>query len=650
MAQVNATSLTGGTSKFLTSVLPDYGSYVPGSQSLYLYYKVTSLTSNTSVVTFGAYMEAYKKYYCNELDYIPQETDYYAFGTDTKLALSVNDGSYFNVCNYTDSRTNVVGSLLDYEIIGENTDTAYDYAYIGYAHYRYWLGDVNNQPWPEVAVSSQASTKVFIDWQYTKMPGVAGPGGRITQTIYLSFNNLPYISYYPTEITDTLESFPINYTVPDPSILDYLSFGILDTSGNLLAGYKMAPGADTSYNFILSDLDREALYARYDTVNTSSVQFGVRIKNYNEDPILVTYPMFLEIVIDPPTLGIEAIDTDSAATAATGNNKTLVRYQSDAKLTITPQPKKGASIVSYYVSLGNQKVSNQTTATFNNVQTNTFTLYAKDSRGNTSLSYLTLPMVDYFPLTSNLAAEPPTTDDKIKISLSGKYWSGNFGAINNSIVFDYKYTTNVDGNSRDWTRASSPTVNISQGNYTAYFSIDIPNHVDTYTVQVRAYDELNVIYSNSVTVKSLPLFDWGENDFNFNVPVSIQGNLTVSGAIITDGGDYVVQQGTSGIWTYRLWDSGVAECWGTVAPAAHSITSSWGSIYTKDNAIARQSYPFTFMDVPVVSMTLYNTSGNCWAYTGTVGSASLSPAFGLARGTSGNVTTGAQITAIGRWK
>lgn len=25
--------------------------------------------------------------------------------------------------------------------------------------------------------------------------------------------------------------------------------------------------------------------------------------------------------------------------------------------------------------------------------------------------------------------------------------------------------------------------------------------------------------------------------------------------------DYIVEQGTSGIWTYRKWNSGIAECW-----------------------------------------------------------------------------------------
>lgn len=33
----------------------------------------------------------------------------------------------------------------------------------------------------------------------------------------------------------------------------------------------------------------------------------------------------------------------------------------------------------------------------------------------------------------------------------------------------------------------------------------------------------------------------------------------------TDGADYIVEQGTSGIWTYRKWNSGIAECWGRSA-------------------------------------------------------------------------------------
>ena len=37
--------------------------------------------------------------------------------------------------------------------------------------------------------------------------------------------------------------------------------------------------------------------------------------------------------------------------------------------------------------------------------------------------------------------------------------------------------------------------------------------------------------------------------------------IRVGGAGTLPVADYVVEQGTSGIWTYRKWNSGIAECW-----------------------------------------------------------------------------------------
>lgn len=52
--------------------------------------------------------------------------------------------------------------------------------------------------------------------------------------------------------------------------------------------------------------------------------------------------------------------------------------------------------------------------------------------------------------------------------------------------------------------------------------------------------------------------------------------------------DYIVEQGTSGIWTYRKWNSGVAECWGN---AVGAIPSGWSSAGLTHNL------PFTFVTV-----------------------------------------------------
>lgn len=50
----------------------------------------------------------------------------------------------------------------------------------------------------------------------------------------------------------------------------------------------------------------------------------------------------------------------------------------------------------------------------------------------------------------------------------------------------------------------------------------------------------------------------------------------IDGLNVTGGlfGDYVVEQGTDGIWTYRKWNSGVAECWGVYSKTLSISASS----------------------------------------------------------------------------
>ena len=61
--------------------------------------------------------------------------------------------------------------------------------------------------------------------------------------------------------------------------------------------------------------------------------------------------------------------------------------------------------------------------------------------------------------------------------------------------------------------------------------------------------------------------------------------------------DFVVEQGTSGIWTYRKWNSGIAECWGSQRMLT-ATTSVWGALYASDKVSPVVNYPFTFTEVP----------------------------------------------------
>ncbi len=72
------------------------------------------------------------------------------------------------------------------------------------------------------------------------------------------------------------------------------------------------------------------------------------------------------------------------------------------------------------------------------------------------------------------------------------------------------------------------------------------------------------------------------------------------------GGDVVVEQGEKDGWTYRKWDSGVAECWKTLEHST-TVATAWGSLYV-GNATARQNYPFAFTSKPVEVVSI--TSGS----------------------------------------
>lgn len=224
-----------------------------------------------------------------------------------------------------------------------------------------------------------------------------------------------------------------------------------------------------------------------------------------------------------PTLSPTVADTNSATTALTGSSDKLIKYYSEASYAIGADAKNSASVKSKSVVCGGVK---KTTSpdTFSNVTSNSFKFTVTDSRGYTTTKTITLTMVNYVKLTCNLAASATLAADNtttISLEISGKYFNGSFGRSNNSLTVQYRYKSEND-NYSNWINVSSG--NTSGNTYSYNGSITGLDYLKAYTVEARVIDALATKNSNSKTVKSIPIFDWGENDFNFNVPVKISIN------------------------------------------------------------------------------------------------------------------------------
>lgn len=113
--------------------------------------------------------------------------------------------------------------------------------------------------------------------------------------------------------------------------------------------------------------------------------------------------------------------------------------------------------------------------------------------------------------------------------------------------------------------------------------------------------------------------------------------------------DWIVEQGTDGIWTYRKWQSGIAECWGNTGIVTVLNYNTYNNMYGYMYEVA---FPQDlFSSVPVVAYSAY--VGNGFALTGSINTGGYSTtsfrmyALGSA---SGSQPTRWVIEAKGRWK
>ncbi len=123
------------------------------------------------------------------------------------------------------------------------------------------------------------------------------------------------------------------------------------------------------------------------------------------------------------------------------------------------------------------------------------------------------------------------------------------------------------------------------------------------------------------------------------------------------GFDFVIEVGTSGIWTYRKWNSGKAECWGTYTVTGKTMNTAWGNgLYISSVNSSRINYPFTFLERPKEYATTHTSAVACFMFTESGGNGlnttSASAMYSIARpsSSSSSVTAYLDLRVVGNWK
>ena len=280
-------------------------------------------------------------------------------------------------------------------------------------------------------------------------------------------------------------------------------------------------------------------------------------------PKTCTFTVTASSQTSSPSVSGTVEDINATTIALTGDSSILIKYRSTARATITATAKNSATISSKSIN----NVALGTSATyrdFSNTEATQYVFTATDSRGYSASATVSPTVIAYIPLTLNITlGRPSPTADSIQLSFDGNYFNGSFGSANNSLSVQYRYKEQSASSFSGWVTVDVSSY-IHNGYYTTGGAIDLgssfPYNI-SYGFEVRAVDALSTVTKQYTVQKGTPVFDWGENDFNFNVPVYAP-QMSINGI------DVIPASGTSGGATYCKFPDGTMIEWGLA-----SITS-----------------------------------------------------------------------------
>jgi hypothetical protein len=323
------------------------------------------------------------------------------------------------------------------------------------------------------------------------------------------------------------ENPTITYSNPAGESATLLQACISLTGANDDVAYRDIPKTGSSYTFELTEAERKVLRAGTPE-NNRVVRFYVK-STVNGITYFSNLDKAFTVINSAPTFSPIVVDTNERTVTLTGNNKKLV---------------KGFSIVSFVTGLAAQKESTivdtsiingaQTmrldgpiyNGTFEKVTSNTFYFSATDSRGNVAKDFVTAELIPYVPLTCFLEINSFSANGALTFTIQGQYFNGSFGANPNTMELEYALSEN--GGDITWVRAGfiTPTM-IDTNRYSYTYTISNLNYLSNYELTVNVIDELTPVQSVSTVIAPSPIFDWGNEDFKFNVPVYANKGIVV---------------------------------------------------------------------------------------------------------------------------
>lgn len=437
-------------------------------------------------------------------------------------------------------------------------------------------------------------------------------------------------------------SLALKLTRYNSAFTDTITYTCGSASGTVVSGATSA-----TVNWTTGNGNTVALSAQ----NTSgqSVNVTFRVSTYSGSTLVgsnsVTISMSIPTSVKPSVaLKVE----DASGYLATYG--AYVQGYSKLKITATPTLAYGSAIKSYEIKADGGTYTSSSVTTNAVKGTGTLAVTAKVTDHRTRPSD---------PVTSNITvlaySKPKVTVSAYRCNSSGT--ADAEGAYMKIVVTSTISSLNSKNTATYKVVHPGGTVTGNGTNYTSgVLDCDVSS---VHNIEVTITDKLSSTTKAAVIPVAFTLMDYyntgkgvafgkiaTRNGFDVAMPAYFTGGINIDGQQL----DYIVEQGTSGIWSYRKWASGVAECWGKRSVDV-PVTTTWGSLY--NGTVLYTAFPFTFADKPYCTVTSEYGTDKVATFVASCGNASAenAPSVLLCRPTSKTTLNCIVVYhAYGKWK
>lgn len=256
--------------------------------------------------------------------------------------------------------------------------------------------------------------------------------------------------------------------------------------------------------------------------NAKGCNVTLRCQTYSGDTLIGTkyayiYVTASEEVCKPSITVTTCQDINPTTVALTGDATKIVKGQSNVRVVVTATGNNSATISSVKVICGGKTLTGAD-VTITGAESKDIVITAIDSRGYSNSESPVMTLVDYFPVIATLSVgRISPTSDTVNIGIRGKYFNGSFGTASNTLSAKARFALTGGTYGEDITIPVVATGN----EYTATGSLTGLDYDKTYDVQITYTDAVTAQTRTVSVAKGTPIFDWGENDFRFNVPVNL---------------------------------------------------------------------------------------------------------------------------------